>query len=239
MITKKTGLSARVRECLPPSVMAGKKNQRKNQKKFQKKGTVSGTVASPIPHKYPATLAYYGIGTINAASGLTGSTGYRLNGMFDPDYSGAGIQPTYYDQMSALYSKYRVYRASVVVELSNETEETTSVFVTPSIANSALSSLAAMCTQRFATTVTLGPKSGGFGIKRISRTFDIAKVWGVDQRTLHSEDDFAALTSGNPNNVVYLWLGGRTIGSTATIIRYTVRIRFHCDFHMPVIMDAS
>ncbi len=219
--------------------MAGKKNQKKNQKFRGKKSSTIGTGSSPIPPKYPATLAYYGIGTINAASGVTGTAGYRLNGMFDPDYSGAGIQPTYYDQMSALYSKYRVYRASVVVELSNETEETTSVFVTPSIANASLTSLAAMCTQRYAVTVTLGPKSGGFGIKRITRTFDIAKVWGVDQRTLHSEDDFAALTSGNPNNVVYLWLGGRTLGSTATIIRYTVKIIFHCDFHMPIIMDAS
>ncbi len=221
--------------------MAGKRNAKRQSRgrggKMRPKEIGAG--ASPIPPRYPTQLSYYGIGTINASSGLTGSTGYRLNGMFDPDYSGTGIQPTYYDQMSLLYSKYRVYKATVTVELSNETEETTSVFVSPSIANSALSSLAAMCTQRFAVTKTLGPKSGGFGIKTVTRTFDLAKIWGVDQRTLHSEDDFAALTSGNPNNVVYLWIGGRTLGSTATIIRYTVRIKFHCDFHMPLVMDAS
>lgn len=34
---------------------------------------------------------------------------YRLNGMFDPDLTGAGHQPYYYDQWSAMYQNYKVY----------------------------------------------------------------------------------------------------------------------------------
>jgi len=221
--------------------MAGKQfKKRQNKKQGRKAGKREiGSAVSPIPSRYPAVLGYYGIGTINAASSLVGSAGYRANGMFDPDFSGTGIQPTYYDQMGALYSKYRVYRATVTVNLSNETEETTSVFVFPSMANSPGTSLAAMSTNRYSKSLTLGPKSGGSGVKQYVTTYDIAKVWGVDQRTLRSEDDFGALISGNPNNVVYIWIGGRCIGTTATVIRYTIKINFHCDFHMPVIQDAS
>lgn len=218
--------------------MAGKKNNRNSSRRKTQKQKI-GTGGSPIPPRYVSRLSYLGIGTINAASSLVGSTGYRLNGMFDPDFSGTGIQPLYYDQMSALYSKYRVYRAIVTLDISNETEETTTVFAFPSIANSAGTSLAAMCTQRYSKAYTLGPKSGGQGMKRVTMQVDIAKVWGVDQRTLRSEDDFAAATSGNPGNTIYLWIGGRCIGTTATILRYTLRIVYECDFHMPLIQEPS
>lgn len=222
--------------------MAGKnfkKHQRKGKRNGGGLGREIGTGLCPIPPRYPTKLHYFDIGTINAASTLLGTYGYRLNGLFDPDFTGTGIQPLYFDQMAALYSKYRVYAVDVIVEMSNETEETNMSIVVPSIANSIGTSPAAAATQRFARNLTLGPKSGGFGIKTVRFRVDLAKIWGVDQRALHSEDDFAALTTGNPGNVVYLWLATRNIGSTATIVRYSVRLVYHCDFHMPVIQPVS
>lgn len=43
---------------------------------------------------------------------------YRLNGMFDPDLTGAGHQPYYYDQWSAMYQNYKVYGCKVVVRVA-------------------------------------------------------------------------------------------------------------------------
>lgn len=40
---------------------------------------------------------------------------YRLNGMYDPDYTGAGNQPNFFDDLSALYQRYRVRGAMVKI----------------------------------------------------------------------------------------------------------------------------
>lgn len=54
---------------------------------------------------------------------LTGTTGavasYVLscNGMYDPNITGTGHQPLYFDQMNAIYDHYIVYRARIEYEI--------------------------------------------------------------------------------------------------------------------------
>lgn len=42
---------------------------------------------------------------------------FRLNSLYDPDYTGTGHQPRFFDQWSAIYGSYNVYKVRVKVIL--------------------------------------------------------------------------------------------------------------------------
>lgn len=230
-------------QCIPPSVMAGKRNGRKSKSNRPSGRSVSyrriGINTGPVPSLYPAKLLYFQQNTLTAAGSTNVEYGYRANSLFDPDFTGAGLQPMYYDQLSAMYSKYRVISAKFEFDVSNETEETTTVAIVPTMANSVGSSILQSVTQRYSRTMTLGAKTGGSALKKCVINVPIGLVWGVKQSVVRAADDFAALTSGSPNNVVYVWLVGRCIGTTAPIIRYTVKVTYNCEFHMPFYVGTS
>lgn len=56
---------------------------------------------------------------------LSGSaiTGYvfRANSLYDPDYTSVGGQPYMYDQLAAIYNRYRVYSMSFKLDIVNTT----------------------------------------------------------------------------------------------------------------------
>lgn len=59
--------------------------------------------------------------------GTTAATGhmFRLNSVYDPDYTATGHQPRGYDQWAALYAYYRVHVATYSVTASNYNPDTT------------------------------------------------------------------------------------------------------------------
>jgi len=70
-----------------------------------------------ITHKYTEVLA------MGASSGAFTKYQFSCNGMYDPNISGTGHQPMYFDQMAALYNHYTVIGSKINIKF------------TPSIAN--------------------------------------------------------------------------------------------------------
>lgn len=48
---------------------------------------------------------------------------WNLNSIRDPDRTGLGLQPALYDNMNAIYKRYRVYRADVTVDFYNNNDQ--------------------------------------------------------------------------------------------------------------------
>jgi len=77
--------------------------------------TQSQTGLAPFPLRWNARLTY----GVNVAVGTIGSIPtansyrFRLNSLYDPDFSGLGNQPYQYDQLTAVYAKYIVYECHV------------------------------------------------------------------------------------------------------------------------------
>jgi len=55
--------------------------------------------------------------SIDPAAGSLGTTVYRANSVYDPDYTGVGHQPLGFDQMAALYAHYQVLRSTIKITL--------------------------------------------------------------------------------------------------------------------------
>lgn len=66
-------------------------------------------------------LTYYDTITLNpSVNALTGANvthQFRINSLFDPDYTGIGHQPMYHDNYTFIYQKYRVISAKIIVKI--------------------------------------------------------------------------------------------------------------------------
>lgn len=66
---------------------------------------------------YRVQLPYAEIYQMNMSLGGVANQNFRLNSCFDPDLTGVGHQPRWFDQLAALYSYYTVVRATAQVIL--------------------------------------------------------------------------------------------------------------------------
>ncbi len=68
---------------------------------------------SGIARKRTALLKYATEVTITGAPGANASHVFRLNSIFDPDFTGIGHQPLAHDQWALLYGRYTVVKATI------------------------------------------------------------------------------------------------------------------------------
>lgn len=68
-----------------------------------------------VPNSQEVILRYAEIVTGSPASGVVSGNSYRLNGMFDPRVEAGGTQPTFFDQMTALYNNFCVTQCDIKV----------------------------------------------------------------------------------------------------------------------------
>lgn len=81
----------------------------------------SAAVSGPFRPKLNTKLVYTDVLTVGAPiAGVVGTEqDYRLNSVFDPDFTGGAKQPLYFDQVAPLYRRYIVHGVRVRLIWSN------------------------------------------------------------------------------------------------------------------------
>jgi hypothetical protein len=159
---------------------------------------------------------------------------YRLNSIFDPDYSGTGTSVLGYAQLNALYGKYRVLSADVILDVfpSNAVANSNAKSEVMIVASNDLTlgvNADTWLGQRFVAT---RPLFGGNGAK-IRLHVPIHTVYGVPKRAVQTEDDFASVMTSNPSNPVLLHVGMRNFDGVGTSLSYALRIVYHIRAELP------
>jgi len=77
-----------------------------------------------IPDQMVTKIRYVENLGINVTGGSIGKYVFRMNDPSDPDYTSSGHQPLYYDQWSAMYSKFVVEKSYIKVDYSQMAEST-------------------------------------------------------------------------------------------------------------------
>lgn len=73
-----------------------------------------------FPRRMTMTHRYAQTGIITTGgSGAMTTYNFRCNGMFDPDQTGGGHQPMYFDQMAAIYDHYTVIASKITVTFAS------------------------------------------------------------------------------------------------------------------------
>jgi hypothetical protein len=168
---------------------------------------------------------------------------FSANGVYDPDITGTGGQPRFFDQWAAMYGRYCVEASSI-----------TAVF----IAGSSTSTYTAMCGIDVRSDVTAQttygsylegrltrvkphvPNSGGPAVCTVKHGVNVAKWFALTQAS--DRDSLTAATSANPAQQLYYHVfasdadpaGGDPGASWCTVtVDYTLR------FYDPLSVVAS
>jgi len=76
--------------------------------------------AKTFPPIMKSTLRYSEQRNITVTAGSSNYV-YRANDLYDPNYSGVGTQPLYFDQLMAIYNHFHVAKSRITVKLVDST----------------------------------------------------------------------------------------------------------------------
>lgn len=152
-------------------------------------------------HRYSEQVILY-------SDNLTNRTGteiaFRLNSLFDPNFTGTGHQPLGYDQFGALYGIYRVYKVEVQVRLTGKFGSAVTFLaanVRPSLSTYSLGSLKKgdEVLEQPGNTIMDASLNQSW-----SQTYYIADIEGVTRQRVMSDDQYNAGVGANPFLTPYL-----------------------------------
>lgn len=213
----------------------GKAN--KNRRKNGSRGRTGGMLTSAFQPFTVRTLKYTDNKMLTEGGAGTGAFNvYALNGMYDPDFTGVGGQPMWFDQLLTVngpYLKYRVTSVTVNVLFANNVNGNVYCFVNATVSSSTPASLIAAQQKPFSKYALLNPATSGKGQRVFRMRLSIATVLGVTAAHLKNDDYYAGSYTANPLSVAYLQVGiyaapgGAVVGQA----NYTVELDYHCEVY--------
>ncbi len=184
--------------------------------------------------RYASTIT---VVTPNMAN-TAGTYSFRLNSLYDPDYSGTGHQPYQYDQLTGIYNNYLVDRCDFKVTFRPDFT-TDGIFVGASVfadtdATDSSAGLTWSVIKEKATTQLrpVATQSNRANYPILRGSIDMARVFGISKPVLQAEpDQYGAVYSANPARTVFLELCALDPGANASSDCFAdVELTFFCRF---------
>jgi len=180
--------------------------------------------------------------TLSAAFGSEYS--FRLNSIYDPDFTGTGHQPYMFDQITPFYNRYLVKSANVEIKFSDPQGDGCYVGVylknftdTSTLANSTIS--AAM----EKPTVFLKPLNNtGSQVVTYRKNIQMHELAGLTKQQYENNySHTGALVNQNPNQVPYLSfaVADANASSPALTCRVTISIDYCVEFFERILSAAQ
>lgn len=211
-----------------------KQNKKQRQQSKRRRPTNAGMgLTGPFPAKRAAKLRYVDSLTLTEGGAGAGATyGFTPTSLYDPNNTGAGHQPMYYDQLcssSGPYTCYRTFATSAKITFINTTTTPCFVgwYVSPT--GSAPASQIQACEKPWGRWRWLGSKDGSSGILTERCTIPHGKALGVTRRHLEMDDYYSGVYNSSPSKnyflVVYVY------GTTGVAsINFTVELVIDSEF---------
>lgn len=217
----------------------GSKNRRSTRKQRPSSG---GAPAAPVVHYYTPfapkvtrLLRYTEV--INLVEGAAQGGAfyvYTPSSLYDPNNSGGGHQPMYFDQLCTSLGPYLKYRAlSTVAKLhfvnTSNTVVWTGAFVSPSLTTPA--STSQFYEKPGASVFALQGAGGYQSQKTLTIKIDHAKAMGISKQHLLNDDYFAGNYGSSPTSNFGLILGlfgtGGSAQSTQVMVELFITAQFY------------
>jgi hypothetical protein len=186
------------------------------------------------------TLKYNSVVTLSNAASGGNSFKFKLNSLFDPEDPVGGHQPYGFDQMSALYNRYRVLRARWKVVVGTSTG-TIHIGVVP--VNGTPTTVASQIT--YETAIEM-PRSkayivGGGGAPTVTSTGSVKlnDLNGVTPTEYLADDRFEAQVTTSPAEVMTLLVCMYNPTASTVVAPVTIDIEYFTDLHDPLVLSGS
>lgn len=168
---------------------------------------------------------------------------YRLNSLFDTDYTGGTHQPYGFNNMKALYSRYLVHATQVEAFFQvKAAQQSCAVLmsVQPSGTSSSLSSLPMATGMEQSTSRPVFLDTTGI-TKRVLMKWQIHVIEGITKLQYMDElDDYAADVSTNPTKFPFLRIAvSNQQDTTQSAVYATLMFVFDVEWMSRIILGAS
>ncbi len=191
------------------------------------------------PHMY-ITMRYAESFTNSVLTTAGTSQTLRLNSIFDPNSAVGGTQPYGYDQMAALYNRYRVLKTKWKVTFLASTG-TYNCVVIP--LNGTLNAAIADLTTFTSATMVPFAKYASYNLGAIppviTGSMPLNKLGGVARVEYLTDDRFEAQIGANPAEVISLLIGVQNPTGGTINIGFYVELWYEVDLHDPISQAAS
>lgn len=165
-----------------------------------------------------------------------------LNGLYDPDITGAGHQPRGFDQWIALYKRYKVYKVDVEMLWDGTAVSQNGCFqvVNPSTYQDQFSGLKTddFVERSNAGAIRLMDSNEPTTVKFTLYLPHIVGAKSIDDGMF--ADNYTGSATGNPGNPIYLQLGTTSDAGTASVAAgCRVTVKYYVKWYNPTQLTES
>jgi hypothetical protein len=180
---------------------------------------------------HDCTLRYVEGIDFTPASGVISNYTFALNDLYDPNVTGTGHQPKGFDELSALYFRYKVISVHVKVTITN-TLATTAVdwVMLPAQVSTSFSTIEGAYEEPGAEFRTVGRADSGQSSLVLEKDYYLPTIVGRTPRAYMADDLFGAFVSASPTNIVYLRVATQTQESVTASTHARFELRYRCRF---------
>jgi len=149
---------------------------------------------------------------------------FRGNSVYDPDRTGTGSQPMYYDQLSSIYNKYVVLGARCTLTVANASGNSVNVNVFPSKDTTFAGAMYDRNQQPRASYGVVSPNSGANNQCFLCTYDTLARIYGkVDPE---DDDNYGSQVGTNPAQGWNFLMAAQTFDGTTTVLYSNVTIDY-------------
>lgn len=222
-----------------PSLTVAKKRKSKAVPRFK---YLTSNSRSSRNQSLRTVVTYSDWITINPGSGVAGTHIYAANGLYDPDITGVGHQPTGFDQMMILYNEYVVLGSTITVHVRSTDTAVTGCpimcgifledFATPDL------DFRKYVENGNGVYTSADIQASGSALKTLRHKADIAKFSNQD---VYDEQGFAGSVSANPSDTHYYHIVIAPMDNFSDIppCQFFVEIRYDVVFKDPSLAQLS
>lgn len=215
-----------------------KRNPRRGKKARQRRKYARGmgkiVRTTGFPQKMYVKLVYTERYDASGNTAVYDKVVLRGNGAYDPNQSGVGHQPMYYDTYTSIYSSYRVLASSIKVNAVNHSGSSAVQYcIYPTVGTDTVTDISEAREQPYAkTSALLGvgasvPDGNSYGTKHYMKT---RNVFGITKAQFGSSNWSSAI-SGNPSSQWYWNIVAQALKSgAATPWAANIKITYYIEF---------
>lgn len=216
-----------------------KKPKYKRRKQFTR--TVGAGIVNrfPLPKKFLFKTRYVQSVTIDpSAGGIAASHVFRLNSLYDPDYTTSGHQPVGFDQIMPMYNHYTVIGARARIEFTNrDNSYSQRVFAHVRDSPATITNTSELIENGQCRWTTLGMGPSGQANRMLTMNFSAKKFFG---KNVLVEHDYRGTEATDPTECAYLHVTAEpTIGVDSGAIVVLVVLEYIAVLHEPKTLAQS
>jgi len=210
----------------------------KSKKSPRRSDTMDGRLRVPftslavsplaLPDRFRTKLVYSENYQITNAAAWNDRV-WNINSVFDPDQTGVGHQPRYYDQLAALYNRYRVLSCTIDLSVRQRTTHGISVLVIPNNSVTALTPSTVPAELRRSGVCKITSANQPPVVYRTK--FEPWAITGVSKMQYMTDDRFQAAVGANPTEAICAHQYIEAIdGSTAVDYEFIAQLVYEVEF---------